>query len=124
MVIQRWQSVLLLLATISAVLCAALPIQYVDAVPVRALQCMPLFILAVLVALLFFISIFLYKNFPLQKRTVAVSCMLTVAAGIVAAIASLWIAEAYLAAALVLALFAYGRIRHDENLLRSYDRLR
>ena len=132
MVIQRWQSVLLFLATIFMVLLCILPLgcsSSCDANPesltcIRACDVLPLLIIGIVAAITLFLSIFLYKNLDLQKRTIVAACILIVASMVVAAITGLWFAFVYSTLALGTAIWAFVRVSADQKLLRSYDRLR
>ncbi len=132
MVIQRWQSVLLFLATVFMVLLCVLPLgcgvsceMNPESVTfVKAVDVLPLLIVGVVTAVLLFISIFLYKNLDLQKRTIVASCILIVGSMIIAAITGLWLSFVYTVPALLASVWAYVRVGADQKLLRSYDRLR
>lgn len=95
----------------------------------------PLTIVLGLSALLALISIFLYRNRPLQMRVCNFTALLLIAFYVVLGIYDLYIAlngeslqlQAALSmpvVALVLNYIAYRRIRADERLVRSADRLR
>ena len=75
----------------------------------------PLTIVLGLSALLALISIFLYRNRPLQMRVCNFTALLLIA---------LQAALSMPVVALVLNYIAYRRIRADERLVRSADRLR
>ena len=138
MVIQRWQSVLLFLATILMVAINFSPLaQSADAArtPATFVSDAPILLtLDILVAALLFISIFLFKNLRLQIRVTLLSilliCVLTVCAGIIlyrdGALGRIeWTgAVLLLLCALLCALRAVWRMRIDRRLLRSADRLR
>lgn len=132
MVIQRWQSVLLLLATIFMVLLCVLPLgsgvsdinNPDSSTPIRAIDILPLFIIGIVSAIILLISIFCYKNLNLQKRTIIAGCILLVPAIVISAIYSLWLAVLFSALALLASVWAYTRVSADQKLLRSYDRLR
>ncbi len=141
MVIQRWQSVLLLLAVVLMAIFCCTPIAtysldgsaeslsavYVKDAPV-------LLTVALLVAVLLFISIFMYKNLK-RQMTVTLLSILLIVATIVTGFFVIY--NAYpganfvvfgglvlLVIAMILALGAYRCMKSDQRKLRSYDRLR
>ncbi|MDE5555070.1 MAG: DUF4293 domain-containing protein [Muribaculaceae bacterium] len=141
MVIQRWQSVLLLLAVVLMAIFCCTPIAtysadssaeslsavYVKDAPV-------LLPVALLVAVLLFISIFMYKNLKRQMTVTLLSIVLIVATIVTGFFV---IYNAYpganfvvfgglvlLVITLILALGAYRFMKSDWRKLRSYDRLR
>lgn len=137
MVIQRWQSVFLLLAGLAMCFFAFSPVCELtnpdELIIVKSINILPVFILALLSGLLLFISIFMFKCTRLQKRIVIASEILTIFTDIALityyltseAMSFAWCFAAVLPfIALVLEVMAYIRIRKDENLLRSYDRIR
>lgn len=141
MVIQRWQSVFLLVAAIAMGLFAFLGTACINVtdgmVCWHALDCVPLFVLNCLTALLAFAAIFLYNNLKLQKRVTMITVLLSVLslALTVAAVMSVTQTEDCVGAtwrwtiglpviAAVFGIWAHGRMRADERLLKSYDRIR
>lgn len=141
MVIQRWQSVLLLLAVVLMCVFCATPLAtyaadnsaeslsavYVKDAPV-------LLTVSILVAALLFISIFLYKNLKRQMTVTLLSIVLIVATIVTGFFV---VYNAYpgadfilfggimlLVITLILALCAYRLMKSDLRKLRSYDRLR
>ena len=140
MVIQRWQSVLLLLAVIvMAIFCCTPLANYTpaaaeQAASVYAKDAPVLLTVSLLVATLMFISIFLYTNLKRQMTVTILSIGLIVATIVTGFFV---IYNAYpgaefvvfgglllLVIALVFALGAYRMMRSDLRKLRSYDRLR
>ncbi len=142
MVIQRWQSVLLLLAVVFMSMFCVTPYAILEVAngvtssfePATS----PVFlILNVAVAILLLIDIFLFKNLKLQMRIAKMNIIL-----IVASIISLGVmcytmvtsassdtfeitySVLYIVAALLCAIFALRFMRRDHKLLSSYDRLR
>ncbi|MCM1021379.1 MAG: DUF4293 domain-containing protein [Muribaculum sp.] len=91
---------------------------------VHASDILPLLIIGIVAALTFLLSIFLFKNLDLQKSTVVAACILSVAVIVISAITSLWLSLTFASLALISGIWAYKRISADQNLLRSYDRLR
>lgn len=132
MVIQRWQSVLLLLATIFMVLLCILPIgtgisdinDPNSSTSVKAVNVIPLFIVGFVSAIIMLISIFTYKNLNMQKRFIIAGCIITASAIVISAICALWLAVLLSSLALLASAWAYNRVSADQKLLRSYDRLR
>lgn len=141
MVIQRWQTVFLFVATILMVIFSITPMANValDA-EVAALRPSdyPVYLtLNLLIAVLLFIAIFLYRNLR-RQRTVTLVSMVLMAASAVAggmtlfgpaapkgAVELVWAGGILLLiAALVFALFAYRGIGKDQRTLSSYDRIR
>lgn len=141
MVIQRWQSVLLLLAVVLMCIFCVTPLAtyaadtsaesltavYVKDAPV-------LLTVSILVAALLFITIFLYKNLKRQMTVTLLSIVLIVATIVTGFFV---IYNAYpgadfvlfggillLVISLILALSAYLLMKRDLRKLRSYDRLR
>lgn len=142
MVIQRWQSVWLLVAAVLTGVFCFVPMAIVpgaadaDSVTFLNPKDMPVFmIVGLLTALLFFLSIFLYKNPRRQKTLVKVSAFLLVVLMAVEAGVLLtwdtsggsveWLGSVFLlAGGFVFAIMAYQGIRRDEKLLRAADRIR
>ncbi len=140
MVIQRWQSVLLLIAV--ALMCVFCATPYATRTVVESAEMAPVFVsdapvylvLNIAIAVLLFISIFLFKNLRLQMKVTLVSIVLIVASMLTCGImlyasmpdaALIWTGGVLLlVAALVCAIFGLRFMRRDHNLLRSYDRLR
>lgn len=143
--IQRWQSVWLLLAAICVALFCFLPmacLSFADpaAVPDSATLLFPrqnivFWIVCMVVALLLIVNIFLYKNTRRQKLvTVMTMCLIAVLAACACLMiyqfnapgASVeWLGSILLLlGAFIFALLAYRGITHDENLLKAADRLR
>ncbi|MDE6504150.1 MAG: DUF4293 domain-containing protein [Muribaculaceae bacterium] len=139
MVIQRWQSVLLLLASVFmgaySLLPAATLYDSPDTVTVFPIDFPGNLIGNIIIALLLFASIFLYRNTRLQRRMLAgamILMLISAACGFLA-IGPLHGTEpdivfgfscCFLPLALIATFMAYRRILADEKLLRSYDRLR
>lgn len=141
MVIQRWQSVLLLLAVILvAVFCSTPLATYtVDNSPeslsaVYVKDAPVLLTVSLLVAVLLFFSIFMYKNLKRQMTVTLLSIVLIVATIVTGFFV---VYNAYpgaefvifgglllLVITLVLAIGAYRLMGSDLKKLRSYDRLR
>lgn len=142
MVIQRWQSVWLLFASILVAMFCFVPVAVVSdpaaELAVANLSMADFPVLAIvngLVALLLFIAIFLYKNTKRQKTITLLSMLLIcVIAVVTITVAFTGNDEAtrveiggsvlLLLGALVFAGMAYRGIRNDEKLLRAADRLR
>lgn len=144
MVIQRWQTVWLLMAAILAVVFCFLPMALVsDAMAspesvtfIRPTDLPVLFLVDGVVALLLFIAIFLYKNTARQRTVTLVSMLLIVVVMVTEGCYLIswnageggrveWFGSIFLLfGSLVAAALAYRGIRHDERLLRAADRLR
>lgn len=140
MVIQRWQSVLLLLATVlMAVATFFSPIaESVNPdgtpAPMFMTDAPILAIVSLLVAALLCINIFMYKNLKRQMQLTLLSIVLICVVAVTGAFilyrnamlgGIIWSgAVLLLIIAAVLAMAAYRFMRRDHNLLRSADRLR
>ena len=140
MVIQRWQSVLLLLAVIAMAVFCLTPFAYYEPTDegttsmIMAKDAPVLLTVSVLIAVLLLLTIFMYKNLR-RQMTMTVLSMVLIAAAIVTGIfivynvypdASFVIFGGImlLVVTLVLALGAYRLMKSDWRKLRSYDRLR
>ena len=134
MVIQRWQSVFLLLASIMMGIFPFLPLASQGDVNFCPLDNVVYMTLNILIAVLSFVSIFLFKNLARQKMVVKVNAFLMVVSGIVGAILMyvkmsqmqvLWAGSPLLLiCSFLLTLMALRRINHDDKLLKAADRIR
>jgi len=140
MVIQRWQSLLLLIAVVlMAVFCctpwatqAAEGVE--EAAPIFISEAPALLVLNIVIAVILFISIFMFKNLKRQMSVTVLSivliCTSIVTCGIMLYTAYpgaglIWTGGVLLLlVALICALFAYRFMKKDFKLLTSYDRLR
>ena len=86
MVIQRWQSVLLLLAFNLLGLAFIMPVGTVDGVDIEPTPDLPFMIINITAAILAAIDIFLYRNLPLQIRIASVTLVIAIGAAIVGAL--------------------------------------
>ena len=86
MVIQRWQSVLLLLAFNLLGLAFIMPVGTVDGVDIEPTSDLPSMIINITAAILAAIDIFLYRNLPLQIRIASVTLVIAIGAAIVGAL--------------------------------------
>lgn len=146
MVIQRWQSVWLLVAAILVALFCFLPMAYVSAEGPEIMDANSvtfmypsdnwvILIVGLLVTLLLILNIFSFKDTRRQKMMTIVAVVLI---AVLAACAVLmvygfqtadgraeWMGSILLlAGAVIFALLAYRGISHDEKLLKAADRLR
>lgn len=143
MVIQRWQSVWLLIAAILVGVFCFVPMAVLPADPAEAASASlvaPLdypayFIVNLVVAVLLFLAIFLFKDTRRQKQVTMICMLLLVVSAATACCvvygwttaggALEWMGSIFLLlGALVFAFLAYRGIRSDERLLRAADRLR
>lgn len=140
MVIQRWQSLFLLIATVlMCVLCASPFAQYAVAESAEPTKMFvheaPVFLtLNIVVAALLFIAIFLFKNLRMQMKVTLMSIVLICASAVTGAFifystmpdksVILVGAVVLLVLSLVFAVMALRMMKKDYKLLRSYDRLR
>lgn len=141
MVIQRIQSLYLLIALVLTAIFCATPFAQIPAdfspesfSPVGVKDFPVLLVLNLAIAVLLLLSIFMFKNLKAQiTATMAcivllcasiVSCAFVVYAGVPGA-AFIWTGGVILlVVAAIFALLALRGIKHDRNLLSSYDRLR
>lgn len=135
MVIQRWQSVLLLISAIFVALAGILPYAVTaNGVDVCAVQTPVLLCVDILVALLLLIDIFLYRNLRYQMKVTSLALGLIVVleaaiaaytcAGLEGATISIIGGIVMPVLALISAFVALRLMLRDYRLLRSADRLR
>lgn len=135
MVIQRWQSVLLLISAIFVALAGILPYAVTaNGVDVCAVQTPVLLCVDILVALLLLIDIFLYRNLRYQMKVTRLALGLIVVleaaiaaytcAGLEGATISIIGGIVMPMLALISSFVALRLMHHDYRLLRSADRLR
>lgn len=146
MVIQRWQSVWLLISAICVALFCFLPMAYLSFEGPEIMQedsvsfISPsdnwvVMIVGLLAALLLVLAIFSFKDTKRQKLmtvvatvliVVSAACAYLMTSGVKADGANVeWLGSILLLpGAVVFALLAYRGIRHDEKLLKAADRLR
>lgn len=115
MVIQRWQSVLLLVAALCMGGAAIFPEG-------------PMYlVISILVAVLLFLAIFMFKNLRRQRLVTLIAALLIIVDAFVCAMSmaayNVW-PFVLMLVALVCAQWAYRRIGADDRLLRSADRIR
>lgn len=135
MVIQRWQSVLLLISAIFVALAGILPYAVTaNGVDVCAVQTPVLLCVDILVALLLLIDIFLYRNLRYQMKVTHLALGLIVVleaaiaaytcAGLEGATISIIGGIVMPVLALISSFVALRLMHRDYRLLRSADRLR
>lgn len=135
MVIQRWQSLLLLVAAVLMIALNFLPVATLsNGSSFFTTDAEILLIVDGLISVLLIIGIFLFKNLRLQMRITLLTALLMCVLGAVTAIILYrnspvahieWTgATLLLLCAVVLTVGAYRLMRRDHNLLRSADRLR
>jgi uncharacterized membrane protein len=133
MQIQRWQSLMLLIAAILMGVLNFLPIATTpDAAQLLTIHSPVLLILDILITVLLLILIFMYKNLHLQMQVTAITIVLLVVFAAIAGdvIMNIYAQVAWLGAlplyviAFALTIGARCFMRRDLNLLRSADRLR
>lgn len=135
MVIQRWQSVLLLISAIFVALAGILPYAVTaNGVDVCAVQTPILLCVDILVALLLLIDIFLYRNLHYQMKVTRLALGLIVVleaaiaaytcAGLEGATISIIGGIVMPMLALISSFVALHLMHRDYRLLRSADRLR
>lgn len=133
MVIQRIQTLWLLIATVLMCIIGLRPFSWVGDTPVYLSQFPVLAVINWLIAVLLFIAIFTFKNLKLQKTIVLVALVLMTVLGIVGFIyQQRLLPEAlpewgggvlFLIIAAVLDYMAYRGICNDRKKLRNSDRL-
>lgn len=145
MVIQRWQSAWLFLAAVFMIFYLIMPM-FVSIAPdivslqgytetiVYPIDATVYFIVCALTALLLFVDIFLYKNLSLQKSLALIAILLILAVNITCWILYVnfygtdtfdWQPSIFMQyGAFIFAILAWHRIRKDQQLLASADRLR
>lgn len=143
MVIQRWQTLWLLVAAVLVGVFCFVPmalVSTVEAVPDSVTwlypSSMPVFLTVnVLTALLLLLAIFMFRNMNRQKTVILVSMLLMLVSGASEAIVLCgwdesagkveWLGSIFLlAGAFAFAWLAYRSIVSDEKLLKAADRLR
>lgn len=139
MVIQRWQTLLLLAATVlMGFLCASplaqTAVESADPTPFYVHEAPVFLILNIVIAALLFIAIFLFKNLKLQMHVTVFSLVLMAASVVTGGFilyksmpdaTIVWTgAVLLLVLAAVLAVAALRMMKKDYKLLRSVDRLR
>src|SRR4051812_21023307 len=135
--IQRIQSIYLFLAALAAIVFLFLPFGKIQwngsIVVIKAIMVIYFNVLCGAVATVSFISIFLFNNRKLQMKTVLLSILLSVGLiGLSVFAIVLHQKDHYqFGPAVIIPIFvlifnflAYKGIKHDENLVRSMDRLR
>ena len=145
MVLQRWQSVFLLLAAIAMAVFTFMPVMGLvsdnGGVTLSALGCdqegvssMVLLVLDCLSVILLLVTIFKYRDLKLQQRLCKVNILLLVA--IIAFIVVMWLMQRGQAiavlkpwivlpfVALFFTMWASGRIKADRKLLSDSERIR
>lgn len=141
MVIQRIQSVYLLIAgVLMALVCFIVPVASVSSVEdgasasIYIFNLLPLLILNLITAVLLLISIFLFKNLKLQMSVVKVGIVLVICSAVIEAVVLYsqvadmvinWVGSALmLLFALIFSVLGLRAIKSDYKLLTSYNRLR
>ena len=134
MVIQRWQSVFLLLGAILSATISFVPWAVVDNQTVNLSSNTIALTINLLVTVLFLLTIFMFRNLTRQKTVTLIGTVL-LAINTTAAICLTYIGEpagtlewyggfTIFIAALICGYMAYSRISSDQKLLRNADRLR
>lgn len=141
MVIQRWQSLLLLIAVVLMCIFCATPYARITAAEAAVeptdvfVYDAPVFLIVnIVIAAVLFIAIFMYKNLARQMTITLISIVLLCASMVTCGFILystmpdaelIWTGGVLLlVVALVCALAAYRCMGKDRKLLRSYDRLR
>lgn len=136
MVIQRWQSALLLIASILLGISIFSPVAEVVSVDgpflftaVDSILCLTIGALSAIIPLL---AIFMYKNLQQQVKIVLISVILSVAYLSTSYISAAMFSDSvtfkfgglYTIIAIVMEIIAISLIKSDDKKLKSYDRIR
>lgn len=140
MVIQRWQSLFLLIAVVLMCVFCATPyariaaVESVEPTDVFVSDAPVFLVLNIVIAILLFLAIFLFKNLKLQMRVTLISIVLIAASVVTGAFivynhmpdATLILTGGLvlLVLSMVFAIVALRMMKKDHRLLTSYDRLR
>lgn len=131
MVLQRWQTVMLLFALALMVVFILTPMAYLGATPVYVWENTGFFILNLVIGALILIDIFLYKNLKLQMTVALISILLlAVSVGLGCVVYTgpdlsfTFFGVPFTVAALVMTWFARRFMAKDRRLLAAADRLR
>ena len=134
MVIQRLQSLYLLLSSIMMGIFCHLPLATQGGTGIYPYQQPVYLTLNVLIVILSLIAIFLFKNFSRQQMVVKVNIFLIVVSAVtsfvmlynnISQIEIVWTAgPLLLICSFIITIAALRRIKHDENLLKAADRIR
>lgn len=139
MVIQRWQSLFLLIAAILMGVLCTMPMAAVTAADgaqttMFVKDAPVLLTVNLVVAALLLVAIFMYNNLKRQMTVTLMSILLIAVSAVTGGIILykqtpeaelMWLGGTLLlTGALIFAISAYKRMQHDQRLLRSYDRLR
>ena len=134
MVTQRWQSVFLLLASIMMGLFCFLPLASQGDITFCPSDNFVYMVLNAVIAILSFVSIFLFKNLTRQKMVVKINSFLIVASAIVGVVIIyvnmpqveiVWTAgPLLLVCSFLMTIAALRRINNDDKLLKAADRIR
>ena len=125
MVIQRLQSLFLLLSSIVMGITSFMPFASEGDKIFAPKDSVVFLVVNILIATLLFLSIFMYKNLKRQKTVVLVITGCCTAYSVMQQPKLDWTGGALmLLCTLMLTVAAYRRIVADERLLKSYDRLR
>lgn len=133
MVLQRWQTLFLLVAVILMACLNFLPIGHIGQTVILPTDFTILVILSVLTAVILFICIFMYNNLRVQMRVTLLTIVLMCVMGATGVFlmyrqapdaAIEWTgATLLLVCAVVMTLAAYRGMRRDYRTLRNADRL-
>lgn len=141
MVIQRWQTVFLFIAVVAMVLFIILPFANVtiddQIFQVKPSHFIGYLTLNIVIALMLFISIFLYRNIRFQKKITLISIIMIAVSAVTGGlclygpqakwndVSLIWEGGILLLIiSLILALMAYRRMTADQKLLSDSGRIR
>lgn len=138
MVIQRWQTVFLFIASMLMICFTVAPFAEVEGVTqsLRPADFIGYLTLNIVIAVLLLVAIFLYRNLKLQKKIVAISMVMIIVSAICGGLYLFGPAApegkvtlvmgwgiGSLIFSLLLSFMAYRRINADKKLLESADRI-
>lgn len=132
MVIQRIQSIFLLLAIACIAVYSFMPFAHKGELTFTACDALPFLIVSILTMVMLLINIFLFKNLRSQIRLTVINTLLIVATTVTAAVCAFTSLEASLdypwlalpLGAIIATMRARAAMIADRNLLASADRIR
>lgn len=140
MVIQRWQTVFLFISTVLVVIFTLVPFAEINAGGLVAQFKPTHFVgwltLNIVIALMTFIAIFLYRNIRFQKKVTKISMVMMVVSVItgclyiygpqseLTGVSLIWSSIALIVLAFISTLMAYRRMTADQKLLNDSGRIR
>ena len=132
MVLQRWQTVFLLIALILTAVFILTPIATVDGQGMPMITWPAYLVFNIVIGVLLLIDMFMYKKLPAQIRLCTMIIVLEVASIVnwlvmyfrIEGFEASWTGVAFMAVALICTIFGRRFMVKDRDLLASADRLR